>query len=269
MFKYIPSYKPCFDAPASTDVTSFLPGVGAGLNFINSGIQRDFEHQQTQMANRFNLEMWNRQNEYNTPAAQMQRFKDAGLSPHLIYGRGESGNAGAPPSFVKAERTPMSNPVVDYLQLKAIDKDIEAKDSQEKMLDIEYQKLLTEVALLKAGALPSDDNSEVLWGGFNLQSLKSSDLYQKQQAESKAILSAIANRDQDTANKLILNSILSGNEQLKGIEVDMAKYEKQLWDKYQIHPDDPDMVKILKYLSVENPNLRGLKSGIFDFLIGK
>lgn len=33
------------------------------------------------------LEDWNRQNEYNSPAAQMQRFKDAGLSPHLIYGQ--------------------------------------------------------------------------------------------------------------------------------------------------------------------------------------
>jgi septin family protein len=30
---------------------------------------------------------WNRQNTYNTPAAQMQRYKDAGLNPHLIYGQ--------------------------------------------------------------------------------------------------------------------------------------------------------------------------------------
>lgn len=43
-----------------------------------------------------NLEDWNRQNEYNTPEAQMERFKAAGLNPNLIYGRGSSGVAAAP-----------------------------------------------------------------------------------------------------------------------------------------------------------------------------
>lgn len=33
------------------------------------------------------LEDWNRQNAYNSPAQQMQRFKEAGLNPHLIYGQ--------------------------------------------------------------------------------------------------------------------------------------------------------------------------------------
>lgn len=35
---------------------------------------------------RQNLDMWNRQNEYNAPAMQMARYKKAGLSPNLIYG---------------------------------------------------------------------------------------------------------------------------------------------------------------------------------------
>ena len=34
-----------------------------------------------------NLEMWNLQNMYNSPASQMQRFKQAGLNPNLIYGQ--------------------------------------------------------------------------------------------------------------------------------------------------------------------------------------
>lgn len=41
------------------------------------------------------LDFWNMQNAYNTPEAQMQRFKDAGLNPNLIYGRGSEGNAGS------------------------------------------------------------------------------------------------------------------------------------------------------------------------------
>lgn len=40
-----------------------------------------------------NINLWRMQNEYNTPAMQMQRFKDAGLNPNLIYGQGNPGNA--------------------------------------------------------------------------------------------------------------------------------------------------------------------------------
>lgn len=49
------------------------------------------------------LEDWDRQNAYNSPASQMQRYKDAGLNPNLIYGqpnvvgpvRSSSGEAGS------------------------------------------------------------------------------------------------------------------------------------------------------------------------------
>lgn len=35
------------------------------------------------------LEMWNRQNQYNTPSGQMDRIRAAGLNPNLIYGSGQ------------------------------------------------------------------------------------------------------------------------------------------------------------------------------------
>jgi hypothetical protein len=38
---------------------------------------------------------WGLQNDYNAPAAQMARFKAAGLNPNLIYGQGNPGNAGS------------------------------------------------------------------------------------------------------------------------------------------------------------------------------
>lgn len=42
------------------------------------------------------LSDWEMQNQYNSPEAQMARFKAAGLNPHLIYGQG-AGNANAGP----------------------------------------------------------------------------------------------------------------------------------------------------------------------------
>lgn len=44
-----------------------------------------------------NLDLWNLNNEYNTPQAQMERYKAAGLNPNLIYGDGgSSGNSSSP-----------------------------------------------------------------------------------------------------------------------------------------------------------------------------
>lgn len=51
--------------------------------------------------------MWNRQNEYNDPSAQMERLKAAGLNPHMVYGNGAVGNsAGSAPSYGSASYSP-------------------------------------------------------------------------------------------------------------------------------------------------------------------
>lgn len=68
-------------------------------NLMNRQIAKD--------AQIYDQKMWNLQNEYNSPAAQMQRFQDAGLNPNLMYGQGSSGNATNAPQG----RTPqMDNP---------------------------------------------------------------------------------------------------------------------------------------------------------------
>lgn len=38
-------------------------------------------------------DMWNAENEYNSPAAQMQRYSDAGVNPYMSVGNVSSGNA--------------------------------------------------------------------------------------------------------------------------------------------------------------------------------
>nr|QJB19328.1 MAG: DNA pilot protein [Microvirus sp.] len=52
------------------------------------------------------LSDWNRNNEYNSPSAQMQRFKAAGLNPNLMYGQGSSGEA----SPVRSSSVPSYRP---------------------------------------------------------------------------------------------------------------------------------------------------------------
>lgn len=55
---------------------------------------------------RLSWDMWHAQNAYNTPKAQMQRFSDAGLNPHLIYGQT---NTSAPISVPSQKPAHVSN----------------------------------------------------------------------------------------------------------------------------------------------------------------
>lgn len=54
---------------------------------------------EAELAYKRNLEMWNLQNAYNDPKAQMARYQGAGLNPNLMYGQGNSGNANTPPAY--------------------------------------------------------------------------------------------------------------------------------------------------------------------------
>lgn len=47
---------------------------------------RDYNLMLAQQQNAWNQEQWERENDYNTPEAQMERLKQAGLNPDLAYG---------------------------------------------------------------------------------------------------------------------------------------------------------------------------------------
>lgn len=57
---------------------------------------------EAELAYQRSVQQWNAQNLYNSPEAQMARFKAAGLNPHLIYGRGNEGNASGYPQYQPA-----------------------------------------------------------------------------------------------------------------------------------------------------------------------
>lgn len=67
-----------------------------GANDINLRIARETNQQQYQMfqeQNAFNERMYNEMQDYNTPAAQMQRYRDAGINPYIAAGNVQTGNA--------------------------------------------------------------------------------------------------------------------------------------------------------------------------------
>jgi hypothetical protein len=120
---------------AKTGARSSLGGVLGGLaqgvlggifNLFGQKKRRRQEIENFEMQRKHNMElanfnfdksveMWNMQNAYNDPTAQMRRLKNAGLNPHLVYGEGSvSGNTTS--NAPQMEATPASTaniPAVD------------------------------------------------------------------------------------------------------------------------------------------------------------
>ncbi len=66
--------------------------------------QAQWQQQENEKAYQRSLNMWNLQNEYNSPTQQMARIRAAGLNPNLVYGNGVTGNsAGSAPQYEPAK----------------------------------------------------------------------------------------------------------------------------------------------------------------------
>jgi len=80
--------------------------LSAGSNLVSQGINaiaqgtanranRRHAEKMFQWEVNANRENWRMQNEYNSPAQQMQRLKEAGLNPNLVYGNGATATGGS------------------------------------------------------------------------------------------------------------------------------------------------------------------------------
>lgn len=105
-------------APSATGIIS---EVGNALLTMRTNRQnREFAREQYEREKADNLAQWSRQNEYNSPSAQMERLQLAGLNPNLVYGKGADNLSqpiaparGSVPNAV-APRVDLSRPFSEY-----------------------------------------------------------------------------------------------------------------------------------------------------------
>lgn len=83
--------------------------------------QQAWSEKMAALQNQWNIEQWQRENEYNAPVNQMARFEAAGINPYNVVTSGQIGsgtasplqsatpNNVAAPSFAEAFRNPMSD----------------------------------------------------------------------------------------------------------------------------------------------------------------
>ncbi len=167
-------------------ISSGISSVGNFFGNLFGGNQqlkatREYNKAQADLAkyqNEWNLEMWNRQNDYNSPVSQMQRYQDAGLNPNLIYSQGTPGNAtdsptAATPDMQVEQHGYKGNAISDAVnsalnqyaqsvQNRKAEKEMSLMDTQEDANKANAQKMLAEALYTESRKIEQDLRNEFL-----------------------------------------------------------------------------------------------------------
>ena len=137
--------------------------------------------------NEWNLEQWNRQNEYNSPLQQRLRLERAGLNP-MFYGLDGNGNAGALQSagFTAVPGAPMDNSGeflgagIMNAAKTAAEINLINKQADNVGTDTDNKKLEGQILEVKAGNAATIGDLEIksLQGNINLTDAQTKELQQ-------------------------------------------------------------------------------------------
>lgn len=123
--------------------------IGGVLGLANSALQHKYNKKLAEQQFNQNVEMWNMQNEYNTPTNQRKRLEAAGLNPALMYGNGSvsTGNATQMPQYQQMG-VDIGQNMVNAMQLAQMaanirntEADTKKKESETEGIDINNQTL--------------------------------------------------------------------------------------------------------------------------------
>lgn len=131
---------------------SFLSSLGlsaatSALSGLFGGAASAMDYKESKKLMKYQHDMavadWERQNAYNTPTAQMQRLKDAGLNPYLMYGQGTTGVSSSSvqqPQFTKIDKysrmaDAINTSIQQQLAIKMQQAQIKQMKTQNRLID--------------------------------------------------------------------------------------------------------------------------------------
>lgn len=108
--------------------------------------QMEWQSQENQKNRDYQTEMWNRQNEYNTPANQRKLLQDAGYNPFVLQQNGSTSGAGSAgtPSMVGAPNMPHIQPVNPLQGVSSL-MDALTLSQQQQQVDSNVEKQKSEI----------------------------------------------------------------------------------------------------------------------------
>lgn len=171
-------------APQKSGNTFNLGGSGGGTLsalFSIGSRKKAFKRSKELMDKQFemDLEMWRKVNDYNTPLRQMQRLKDAGLNPALMYGQGTTGNTNQSVQSKFTELSPYTS-AQDIASSTAAGVQQSLAGAQKQLL--KDQANLTKVNAIKASA---DAGLSNVSAAFKQEQIAESKLEQEKKIQEK------------------------------------------------------------------------------------
>lgn len=205
------------------------------------------------------LEYWNMQNAYNDPSAQMQRLKDAGLNPNLVYGDGGATPTAAPLTAKQANSVDFKVPNMDIsgvvqsaLAAQQTQANIARTNAETRSIDArtagqEFQNTLNEEIGLKSMMDRYTTESEILatqqtkqlaeWEAFNAGAFAGKATDDRNSPIAKAIAAGYAKTQVELENAKKLGDIRRYESTIKAFEANLTKQGYS--------PNSPWYVKIL------------------------
>lgn len=215
-------------------IGSLLGGIGSSAmnnkavqdtNKANMEIakyQAQWQQQENEKAYQRSLNMWNLQNEYNSPVQQMARIRAAGLNPNLVYGNGVTGNStGSTPQYEPAKfnaptmqsyrgwNLGISDAISQYLAYRTSKAQVDNMEAQNNLI---RQQTATE-ATKQANIAASTSRSEF-------------DLNMAKELKDVSVSSAIADMNQKQAGAA--QGWTKANREVIQYELDRALFDNKI-----------------------------------------
>ena len=206
-------------ATASLMVGGAQAASAIGTNIANALMykrQRADNRQDAATAYQRSIDMWNMNNAYNDPSAQMERLKQAGLNPNLVYGGGATTTASAPSAPQASSATPQRFQGVDALPVISAYMDVKMKQAQADLIEEQKNNVIQRTANERTDNLLKTLDLDY-FGTRNRRSLV--ELNNIEQYQSNAM--ELANERQRLQNNLAVQAYINND---KNMELLMKRY---------------------------------------------
>jgi hypothetical protein len=185
-------------------------GAPSSSSVLNTGLQMFTNYQNRQNA----LKDQQRLNLYNSPQQQMQRFKEAGLNPNLIYNQQNTGQPVRSTDYVA--------PQIKETQLDVLGKSnqLQLQNQQLKNMSLQNDAIAAQILKTKADALYVASNTKFKDLDIARLSGQLPGLVEGVQLSNARMKAEISNKIADTSNKIAQLPILEKQKDKLGYEVD-------------------------------------------------